>query len=163
MQSPVQTVLRGALAGCVASTIQAAIGKTEEKLLLPPHEDADIAPRLVKALARQAGTDVSPAQKWVLGTLFHYAYGAGWGAAYALGRELSGTTPARGGGLMGGLIYGLTFPPGGLGEKTRAERPRERRTRRMELVALSVSAGFGLAAALCYEAVREQESEAPPA
>jgi hypothetical protein len=77
------TIATGALAGCIASTGQAAVGKSLEKLILPRHEDADIAPRMAKAIGRRFGRTPSPAEKWVAGTLFHYAYGAGWGVAYA--------------------------------------------------------------------------------
>ena len=83
MDTQWRTMATGVLAGCIASTGQAAVGKSLEKLILPRREDADIAPRAVKAIGRRLGRTPSPTEKWVAGTVFHYAYGAGWGVAYA--------------------------------------------------------------------------------
>lgn len=158
MEIPWRTIADGAVAGCVASTGQAAIGKGLEKLVLPPHEDADIAPRMMKALGKRFGKKPSPPQKWLLGTLFHYAYGAGWGAAYALVRERTEVDPLVGGGTMGALIYGITFPRWGVATLTGTERPPRRRTARMEFVAASVAIGFGVMAAQVYESIRDESA-----
>lgn len=150
-----RSVATGVAAGLIGSTGQAALGKTLEKLILPHHEDADIAPRMMKAIGKRIGKKPSPTEKWAAGTLFHYAYGAGWGAGYALVRErLMMLDPLFGGSVMGGIIYGITFPRWGLATLTGTERPPHRRTARMEAVALSVAVGFGLIAACSYEALR---------
>lgn len=154
MEIPWRSLAAGAAAGCIGSTVQAGIGKTLEKLILPPHEDADIAPRMVKSLARQAGVELTPAEKWVAGTIFHYGYGAGWGTAYSLVRERVAVSPAVGGGVMGGIIYGITFPRWGLATQTETERPPRRRSAAMELVAVAVAVGFGLVTARAYEGLR---------
>jgi hypothetical protein len=145
----------GAAAGVLASVVQAAIGKTEEKLMLPPWEDSNIAPRLVDRVLRHAGVDdPSLATEWILGTGYHVAYGAAWGAAYAAVRERHPVRPLVGGALLGGLIYGITFPSWGGAVQTDTERPPARRSRGMELVAVSVTLGFGWATAFAYEYLR---------
>jgi hypothetical protein len=110
---------------------------------------------MMKAIGKRIGKKPSPAEKWVAGTVFHYAYGVGWGMAYALVRErVMMLDPLFGGGVMGGIIYGITFPRWGLATLTQTERPPHRRTARMEAVAVSVAVGFGLIAAYSYEALR---------
>ena len=157
MRSTPSTLLRGAAAGVAASVVQAAIGKAEDLAFLPPHESADIAPRLVDRLAKKAGLEPERSTEWVLGTVFHVGYGAAWGMAYGLAQERLRLEPAVGGLLLGGLIYGITFPTWGGAVQTDTERPPEARTKRMEAVAVSVAFGFGLATALIYgELARER-------
>lgn len=156
VKQPYSVLLRGASAGIGACTIQAIIGKAEEKMLLPPWEDSNIAPRLMQRLAEHAGESLSPVTKWMLGTAFHLGYGAFWGALYAAGRERRPVNPLLGGSLLGGLIYGITFPRWGGAVQTRTERPPGRRTERMTFVAASVTLAFGLATALLYEGIREK-------
>ena len=96
-------LVRGALAGLAASTVQVIVGKAEEILLpLRRDEDADIAPRLVGTSCRKCGLETTNASRWTLGTLFHFGYGAMvWGMGYAAsgrktcGEEAAGT-PAGG-------------------------------------------------------------------
>ena len=150
------TLTRGALAGMAAAGIQAVIGKTEDRLFLPPHENSDFAPRLVHRLGQDVGVDVPEWAKWTLGTGFHFGYGAMWGMGYAALRERRPIHPLVGGTLLGGLIYAITFPRWGGAVQTQTERPPEARTKRMEAVALSVTIGFGVATALLNEALRER-------
>lgn len=154
-QSLASTLARGAAAGVGAAVIQAAIGKTEEKLLLPPWEDADIAPRLMERLGEMAGVEIDDATKWVLGTVFHFGYGAAWGMLYAAATEKRRVNPLLGGLALGGLIYAITFPRWGGAVQTGTERPPEARTREMELVAASVTSGFGVSTALLDQALRK--------
>jgi hypothetical protein len=146
------TPLTGALAGLVAATAQVAVGKAEEVLLLPPGEDSNIAPRFVERLAEHAGESLPDSWRWMLGTLFHYGYGASWGALYAL---LDGWLAARhrppppllGGSLLGAVLYALAFGPLGMAVQTGTERPPERRPAAKTAVAWSVALTFGLVAA----------------
>ncbi|HEY8377478.1 MAG TPA: hypothetical protein VIK91_13375 [Nannocystis sp.] len=152
---PLSTTVRGAGAGFLAALPQAALGELEERLFLPPGEDADIAPRTMHRLVFLAtGHELSGPAKWVLGTAYHFAYGALWGIAYADARERLRLGPRLGGALLGGLIYLVTFPRGGLGVLIGAERPPGVRSRRMTFVALSVALGFGLVTAALYERFR---------
>lgn len=146
------TAVRGMGAGLIAGTVQVMVGKAEEKLLLPPWEDADIAPRFMHRLAlRYFGVDINPPARWVLGTAYHYGYSAAWGALYAVARERLRFHPLLGGLVLGGVIYGITFPRWGSAVQSGAERPPEKRTTAMEIVAVSVATVFGLATALAYE------------
>ena len=140
-------LLRGSAAGIVGSIVQAAVGASESALLLPEHEDANIAPRLMDRLARDLGEDLPLAAEWVLGTLFHFGYGAAWGMLYALLDDQLDVHPAVGGAAMGAVIYGITFPRWGGAVQTQVERPPEARTRRMTFVAASVALTFGLSTA----------------
>lgn len=148
-------LLRGAVAGLAASTVQVIIGKLEEKLLpLPPHEDADIAPRLVGKVAENAGIETTKATRWTLGTLFHFGYGALWGMGYAATvekiSEKRPVDPLLGGTLLGTLIYVITFPNWGGAVKTRTERPPEQRSPGFHLITWSVALTYGIATGLFY-------------
>lgn len=154
------TTLRGAGAGFVAALPQAALGELEERLFLPPGEDADIAPRTVhRMVLLSTGHRLSSPVKWVLGTAYHFGYGALWGIAYAHARERFRLGPLAGGALLGGVIYLITYPRWGLGVLIGAERPPGVRSRRMTLVAWSVALGFGLVTAALYERLRGGRAE----
>lgn len=148
------TALRGAAAGMVGSLAQAGVGATESALILPEHEDANIAPRLMDRLARDLGEDLPLELEWLLGTLFHFGYGAGWGMLYALVEEELDIPPALGGVAMGSLIYALTFSRWGGAVQTQVERSPERRTNRMTFVAASVALTFGLTTAYASHALK---------
>ena len=154
------TLVRGAIAGAAASVPQAAIGKAEEILFLPPGEDANIAPRLLDRLAGMFGDNPSRQEEWMMGTVFHVLYGAGWGAAYAVATERLRLPPLIGGSLLGGLIYGITFPRWGGAVLTRTERPPGLRSRRMTVVAWSVAMGYGIATGLIYESITRSTRKA---
>lgn len=147
-------LLAGAAAGLVGSVVQAAIGKSEELAFLPEREDSNIAPRLMARVAEAVGEDLSTRAAWALGTVFHLGYGAGWGALYALARERRPVDPLIGGLALGGVIYAVTFPRWGGAVQTRTERSWKRRSREMEVVAASITLGFGLATAAVYERIR---------
>lgn len=148
------TLARGATAGLIASVVQAAVGAAESALILPEHEDANVAPRLMDRLARDLGKEMPLEAEWALGTLFHLGYGAVWGALYALADDRIDIPPLAGGLALGGVIYGITFPDWGGAVQTQVERPQEVRTRRMSLVIASITLGFGLATAYANEALK---------
>lgn len=148
------TVLAGAAAGVIGSIVQAGIGKSEELAFLPEREDSNIAPRLMDRLAGAVGEDLPTPAAWALGTAFHVGYGAVWGGLYALAREHRPIHPLFGGLAMGGIIYAITFPPWGGAVQTGTERPPKRRSWGMEVVAVSVALGFGVATAAVYERIR---------
>lgn len=154
MHSSLLTMARGAAAGSFASLVQAAVGATESAVLLPEHEDANIAPRLMDRLARQVGKDLPLEAEWLLGTIFHFGYGATWGILYSLLEDELEINPAAGGAVLGTLIYGITFPRWGGAVQTDVERPPERRTDRMTFVAASVALTFGLTTAYATRALR---------
>ena len=146
------TPLTGSLAGLVAATAQVAVGKAEEVLFLPPGEDSNIAPRFVERLAEHAGESLPHSWRWVLGTLFHYGYGASWGALYAilecwLAARHRAPPPLLGGSLLGAVLYALAFGPFGMAVQTGTERPPARRPAAKTAVAWSVALTFGLVAA----------------
>lgn len=150
----IDDLVHGMGSGLAAGVLQVMVGKAEEKLLLPSGEDADIAPRLVRRLADDLGRRVSGPTAWALGTAFHFGYAAVWGALYALARERFRFSPLVGGAMLGGLIYGITFPSWGGAVQTHTERPPRERSRRMTFVALSVATAFGLSTAIVYERLR---------
>ncbi|HEV2146434.1 MAG TPA: hypothetical protein VGR37_03370 [Longimicrobiaceae bacterium] len=151
-------IARGAAAGVAASVAQAALGKSYEKLLLPPGEDSDLAPRLVRRIAERAGERVSHAEKWALGTAFHLGYGAFWGAGYAAARERWPVPPLAGGALLGGFIYVITFPRWGGAVRTGVVRPPDRRSDRMTAFGALVTLAFGVMTALAYEGMRAPDA-----
>jgi uncharacterized protein (UPF0548 family) len=142
----------GACIGLFAAVPQVVVGKAEDLLILPHHENADIAPRFVKRLARLHGRDLSPAAQWALGTLFHFAYGAAWGSAYAV--VVPRAIPAAlGGSAMGAAIYTLAFSRVGAGTVTGSERPHHRRTLRMMLTHWSVALTYAYITAFLSRAI----------
>src|SRR5690606_10648130 len=103
---------------------------------------------------RDLGEELSLEAEWILGTIFHFGYGAAWGMIYALAEEQLDLHPAVGGTALGGLIYAITFPEWGGAVQTQVERPPEARTSRMTFVAASVAFSFGLATAYASHAMR---------
>jgi hypothetical protein len=154
MNSTFAPLLRGAVAGLGASLVQAAVGATESALLLPDHEDANIAPRLMDRLARDVGEEMPLEAEWLLGTLFHFGYGAAWGMLYAMADEHLDMHPALGGTALGAVIYAITFPEWGVAVQTQVEKPPHQRTDRMTFVAASVALTFGLATAYASNALK---------
>jgi hypothetical protein len=150
-------VLEGAAAGVAASIVQAFVGKAEELLLLPPGEDADIAPRLVDRVAQRFGARLPPAVKWGLGTAFHLGYGALWGGFYGLVQRRHPLPALLAGAGLGLLIYGITFPRWGAAVKTGAERPPSERSTRMTVVAASVALTYGLMVAVFFERLASRQ------
>lgn len=150
-QSIPAAIVYGAIAGVAASVPQAVVGKVEEILLLPPGEDSNIAPRLVDRMARRLGQNPSREEEWLMGTIFHLAYGAGWGAMYGLSARKLSPGPLLGGTTLGSVIYGLTFPRWGGAVLTDVERPPKQRTPQMTFVAWSVALTFGIATGLMYD------------
>lgn len=155
--SHIPSLLAGAAAGVIASSVQAAVGKTGDLALLPPREDMDLAPILVGRMADAADTEVSDATRWVLGTGFHYGYGAFWGAGYAAVHSRTQVPPVVGGLALGGLIYAITFPRWGGAVQTRTVPAPEERTGRMELVLAAVTSVFGLTVSFAYESLRPRD------
>jgi hypothetical protein len=152
---PIKNLLAGAAAGTVASLVQAAVGATQSAGFAPDGENANIAPRLMSRLANRAGARLTFTERWSLGTLYHLGYGAGWGVLYAAARERVPVHPLLGGALLGGLIYGITFPRWGGAVRLDVERDPAARTPQMEVVLASVTLSFGLSAAYLYERLRE--------
>lgn len=151
---PTSAVLRGSIAGISGSLVHAAIGAAESALILPDHEDANIAPRLMDRLARDLGKEMPIEAEWALGTFFHFGYGAAWGILYSLIDEEFEVHPALGGAALAALIYAITFPRWGGAVQTQVERPPQVRTRRMSLVAASVTISFGLTTAYVSHALK---------
>lgn len=161
MDSTTISALRGSAAGLAAGVVQVAVGAAESALFLPPHEDANIAPRLMDRLAKDMGKDLSLEAEWALGTAFHFGYAAGWGALYGLVDEKLEPHPLLGGAALGALIYAITFPRWGGAVQADVERPPEVRTRRMTFVAASVAMTFGIATAYANQALKARSAPVP--
>lgn len=138
---------RGAVAGILGSMVQAGVGLALDKLLLPPRQHNNIAPRLIKRLAQWTGRPGNPARDWTLGTMFHLGYGAGWGLLLALARSLTGARPLPIGGIGGALVYLAAFSPVGFGSLTLTEPPPRARGWRKQLSLVTVSGTVALATA----------------
>lgn len=141
---------RGIEAAMIASVPQVIIPKIGEKLFLPHHEDADLGPRLIEALAQKAQKPLPEDVKWLAAASFHFGYAAFWGAAYALVQQRVKANPVAGGLTMATIIYLMTFPPWGGAVLTGSEDHPRRRTWRKEIVLASAPLIFGLGTALLY-------------
>ena len=143
-------VRRGVEAGLIASVPQVIVPKIEEKLFLPHHEDADLGPRLIAALAKKVEKPLPEDVKWLAAASFHFGYAAFWGAAYGVVQQRVKTHPLAGGLTMALLIYLITFPPWGGAVVTGSEDPPRKRTWRKEVVLASAPLLFGLGTALLF-------------
>jgi len=140
----------GVEAALVASVPQVLLSKLEEKLFLPPGEDADLGPRFVERLAARARRPLPEDVKWLAASAFHFGYAALWGALYALAYERRPVHPLAGGLLLAGVIYAITFTPWGGAVQSGAEMPPRQRSRRKEAVLVTAPLTFGLGTALGY-------------
>lgn len=134
----------------IASVPQVIIPKVEEYLFLPDHEDADLGPRLIEALAEKAEAPLPEDVKWLAAASFHFGYAAVWGALYALTHERTRINPWIGGAAMSSLIYLMTFPRWGGAVQTGAEPPPERRSWKKEVVLATAPIVFAFGTALLY-------------
>jgi hypothetical protein len=106
---------RGALAGLLGATFQVVVGWLMARLLLPRNQDLNVAPRLVHRTLETLGQPASPARDWLLGSFFHFGYGAGWGVALARGRTLAHLPGVLVAFPMSVVIYTLAFSRVGAG------------------------------------------------
>jgi len=147
MGSYAQVAARGAVAGIMGSIVQAGMGLALDKLLLPPRQHNNIAPRLIKRLAQWTGRQGNAPRDWALGTLFHLGYGAGWGALFGLGRHATEAPPLVTGGIGGALVYSAAFSSKGVGSLTMTEPPPSLRGWRKQVSLVAVSSAFALVTA----------------
>jgi hypothetical protein len=146
----------GMLVGCFAGIPQ-VIAAQVVGALLGRRERADIAPRLMQNTAKQFGESLSRPLRWLLATIFHFGYGAGWGAVYAATHEAQAMqrVPAwLSGGVLGLLIYAVAFSRVGAGTLVGAERHPDRRENRELAVQWTSALSFALTLAYAYRSLR---------
>jgi hypothetical protein len=122
--------------------VQAAAGWLLEAVLLPRGEDNNIAPRFVDRSTRLTGGRPNAALDWVLGTAFHFGYGASWGRIYGLARPATRLPSLLLVGLLWSAIYLTAFSRPGVGTRTGTEQPPERRPWQKQASLLAVSGTF---------------------
>jgi hypothetical protein len=153
----------GAVAGLVAGTVQPAVGWVIANTILPRGHDNNIAPRLVnRSVRRTTGHRSHPVLDWVGGTLFHYAYGAGWGAAYGVARRESRLPPLALGGIFAGLIYLLAFSQIGVGTRTGAEQEPDRRPWFKQASLLAVVLAYVVSLVVAYDRLAPRAARRRP-
>jgi hypothetical protein len=135
----------------IAATIQVLVGLLLDKCLLPPRQHNNIAPRLIKRLFQKQGRPSQPVRDWSLGTLFHFAYGIGWGFAFGLLRQWLAIPSVILGATFGLAIYVLAFSGIGVGTRTQTERQPRQRGWRKQVSLLVVSATFASTLAAAYD------------
>lgn len=141
----------GAVAGLVGATVQVLVGLLLDRLLLPPGQHNNIAPRLIKRLAQKQGLPANPVRDWVFGTLFHFGYGVAWGYIYALARRWSAVPGLLLGGGMGLVIYLLAFSRVGAGTRSQTESDPRHRQWQKQLSLVGVAWTFALSTAVVYD------------
>jgi hypothetical protein len=151
-----QAATTGALAGIAAGTIQVLVGLLIEKLLLPPGEDNEISPRLVDRLLKRAHKPTSPLLDWLLGTVFHFAYGAGWGALYGVARRWSDLPHPFLAAVTGWMIYLAAFSRIGLGTRTKTEQHPRRRPWQKQVSLIAVAWTFAASTAAVYRSLEHR-------
>ena len=145
------TARTGALVGVIGSVIQVIVGLLLDRLVLPPRQHNNIAPRLIKRLFQQRGRPARPVRDWTLGTLFHVGYGIGWGCAFGLAQRWSGIPSPLLGGAMSILLYLLAFSGIGAGTRTGTEQHPRHRDWRKQLSLIAVASTFAMSTAASYD------------
>lgn len=151
-QAAARRAVVGAAVGCWAGVPQ-VLAAQAVGAIVGNRDQADIGPRFVQRIAQKFGGSLSGPARWSLAALFHFAYAAGWGAAYAptVGAiGLRRVPPPVGGGLLAGLIYVAAFSRVGAGTVTRSERPPERRRPYEWAIQLTAALTFALTLASSY-------------
>ena len=153
---------RGAALGVVAGVVQVVVAQLVG-LATGRRERTDIAPRLVQRAAERLGTSPSRPLRWLLATVFHFGYGAGWGGLFALARR---SRRARriptglAGCLLGVAIYGAAFSRAGAGTRLGSERHPERRRWYEFAIQWASSLAFALVVAYAEAWTRPEQSRA---
>ena len=155
-RSSARSLLRGVAAGMAGAAVQSVAGKAAGVLLLPDDRDSYLAPRLIDRLGKMVGIAPTELEEWTLGTAFHFGYGGFWGAAYAAARERTRVGPLLGGALLGGLIYGITFPRWGGAVQTGTVRAPQHRSDGMDAFGVAAALSFGIGTAFAYEVMRRR-------
>jgi hypothetical protein len=139
--------------------VQVLVGALLDRLVLPPRQHNNIAPRLVKRLFQKQGKRPHAVRDWSLGTVFHFGYGIGWGAVFGLVQRWSGLPAPLLGLGMGGLLYLLAFSRIGVGTKTDTEQQPERRSWRKQLSLVAVAWGYALATTGIYSLLEDRRRD----
>jgi hypothetical protein len=142
----------------VASVPQVLITQAAERLLGMPRGKADIGPRFVQRLAERLEKRTPPVVHWLLAAVFHFAYGAGWGALYGALQERRATPPFVAGPSLGAVIYALAFSRVGAATQAGSEHHPERRPRRDFVMHWTPAMTFSLFTAYGYEWLRARAS-----
>jgi hypothetical protein len=152
-----RVVASGALAGVVAGIPQVLATQLVAGLLADtPRERADIGPRFVQRLANHLGESLPAPLQWLLGAVFHFGYGAGWGSLYALAASYARLGPQLGAPALATVIYAAAFSPWGAATKTRTERPPGRRPTGDTVLHLTAALTFSAVTALTFEWLRHR-------
>lgn len=155
-----ETSLIGAAAGVIAATVQVVVGWVLSQTLLPAGHDNNISPRFVNRLIHERGKRTNPLVDWLLGTLFHYGYGIGWGLVFGLLKRWTRLPSLPLGGLIGWLIYLLAFSRAGAGTKTHTEQHPRHRPWHKQVSLVSVAFTFALSLAATYDWLARRWREA---
>jgi hypothetical protein len=151
-------VALGIAAGCFAGVPQVLAAQLVGKLV-GSRGRADVGPRLVHRASQWAGRPLSRPAHWSLAGVLHFAYAAGWGAAYAATIETAGAHRVPSvitGGTLGALIYAIAFSRLGLTTLTGAERHPDRRGEHEWAVQLTSAFSFALVLTYTYRWGRER-------
>lgn len=151
-RSMAQRAALGAAVGVFAGVPQVLAAQLVGKLV-GRRSRADIGPRFVHRASWWARKPLSRPAHWSVAGLFHFAYAAAWGAAYAACVEAAGVRripPLLGGGALGALIYAVAFSRFGVATLARTERPPDRRGKHEWAVHLVSPFSFSLVLASTY-------------
>jgi hypothetical protein len=145
-RSLAESVRRGFLAGALASIVQAAVGHLIDRAYLPRGHDNNMAPRLVERSFQHLGRPPRPVRDWLLGSVFHQAYGAGWGSVQSVTADWLGVPAPLLTLPLGAMIYAVAFSRPGIGTLTGTEHRPDRRHPRKQWSLVAVSLIHPLAA-----------------
>ena len=140
----------GVLAGLIAGIPQVLLTQLQAQLLGLPRRQADIGPRFVHRVSRYVDAQPPTLGRWLLATLFHFGYAAGWGGLYAMVQRWRPAQPHVGGPLLAALIYAVAFSPWGAATHTRTEQPVETRPTRETVLHWTAALSFSLTLAYLF-------------
>lgn len=158
-QSPLAVILKGAVAGAAGTAAMSAFMERAPQLMEQvglaapeppaPPDDPDGPASPTEELAERVTKGGLPAdQRAAAGQAIHWAYGAGWGAYFAVIQSTFRPSPVLHGAFLGGL---MTFVAGGLIPRVGLMPPPQKREQLV--VSASSHVVFGVVTALVYQAL----------
>ena len=151
LPSDALAALSGAGIGLLGAGVQTMIGLLLDRLFLPNGEDNNIAPRLVMRSFQRLGYGENGPRDWALGTVFHFGYGAMWGAVLNVARARTGVPASVLAIPVGATIYGLAFSRAGVGTRTGTEQHPDLRLGRKQVSLMAVANAYAVATGLLLD------------
>lgn len=151
----VRAAVAGALAGAIGGLALLATTKGEEKVLLPPGEQAvPGGAQAVERLADARGQELSDTQVAAAGAGLQLGYCAIWGAIYGVVHSRLRPPAVLHAPLLGGLSYATAYGPSGILPRLGVVPPPAEQSIERAAVPIGAHLAFGVTTAAVFEALQ---------